>query len=245
MTQLRFSASNAARLMACPGSADLEKAIPGFVHPVVDENKGAKGKGSRLHEMLELTSELAAKDLAALARALDYMAELRSRRRFKVLAEESVVATWLKSQPRTTVDVVLYTQDELHIVDYKTGTIFVDVNNNEQLMFYALCFAHLAPQAKGVWLHIVQPWADNCNSVFVTTTELAAFKLRAEQAEALVLAGSTKLGPSDHCKFCPANPHSRGDKGRPFCPAMMQLLYPPVVDEQALLDLDGGAQDGI
>ena len=48
------------------------------------------------------------------------------------------------------------------------------------------------------------------------------------------------LNPGDHCKFCAANPHTRGDKGTIMCPPMMDILYPRVtVDEEEILnDLD-------
>lgn len=233
----RFSASYAPRLMACPASGNLDVAIPGWQEPVVDHDAGAKGKGTQLHKYLEKTSELSASDLHALSQALAYMAEVRSRRRFKVLTEASTTADWLASKPQTTVDVVLYVQNELHIIDYKTGRIPVDVTGNEQLLYYAVCWAHLAPQAKGVWLHIVQPWADNMAAIFVTTDELKEFMQRAQEAELKVLNKDCTFGPSDHCKFCPANPQSRGDKGRPFCPVMMKLLYPPKVDEAEILEL--------
>jgi len=234
----RFSASSAAQLIACPGSANLELAIPGWVDPIVDEEKGAKAKGHRLHEYLDQTSALSPRDLRALAAALDYMANLRSQRRFRILTEETVIATWLQTTPKTTVDVVLYTLDELHIVDYKTGVIRVSPVENEQLMFYALCFSHLAPKAPGVTLHIVQPWVkDGIESWFVSASELQDFMLLAQDAEKKIIAEDTTLHPTDHCKFCPANPHSRGDKGRPFCPVMMHLLYPPKYDEDEILSL--------
>lgn len=234
----RFSASSAAQLIACPGSANLDLAIPGWTPPVVDEEKGAKGKGHRLHEYLDGTSALTAKDLRALADALIYMAELRSRRRFKVLTEQTIEATWLQTKPTTTVDVVLSTQDELHIVDYKTGIIPVSPINNEQLMFYALSFSDLAPKAKGAHLHIVQPWVpDGMNEWYVSATELRDFALLAQAAEQKIINGDLSLHPSDHCKFCPAYPHSRGDKGRPFCPPALRLLYPHPVDIDEILAL--------
>lgn len=45
------------------------------------------------------------------------------------------------------------------------------------------------------------------------------------------------FSPGDHCKFCPANPHGRGAKGKPYCPAMMGLLYPqPAVNYDEMLE---------
>lgn len=235
---VRFSASNAGRLMACPASAHLDLAIPNWVEPVRDETAGQKGIGTARHKMLEPIVELSATDMQHMIDVLQYLTDLRKTRRFKVLIEEKVTATWLKSQPSTTADYVLYTQDELHIVDYKWGKIPVDVIDNVQLLFYAVCYAPLAPKAKEVTLHILQPYAKNYDKVVVTTTELAKFMAEAIAAEARVLAKDLTFGPSHHCTFCPANPHSRGDKGKPLCPAMMQMLYPSArVDEAEILGL--------
>ena len=223
--------------MACPGSADLEAAIPGFKPPEKNE-KGRKGEGHRIHDLLASVITLPLRDVEKMVEALAFVATLRRTRRFKVLAEEPAVAEWLVSKPTTTVDLVLYVQDELHIIDWKTGVIQVYAEDNKQLMFYAACFLHLAPKAKGVWLHIIQPWAkEGSSSWYCSAAELQLFMQEAQEAEQKIIDEDTTLSPSDHCTFCPANPHSRGDKGRPLCPAMMNMLYPSYVDEQAVLDL--------
>ena len=168
----------------------------------------------------------------------EYVAEIRGQRRFKVMVEESVQATWLDSKPHTTADLVLYTQDEIHVFDFKWGKIPVEVIDNHQLLFYAVCYAPLAPKAKGVMLHILQPRAEGNTSWFADTTVLQEFMAAAQLADKKILAGDLSFGPSDHCTFCPANPHSRGEKGAPLCPEMMQLLYPRVtVDEDEILNL--------
>jgi len=233
----RFSASVAGRHMACHASANLELAIPGWQPPVVDHAAGAKGHGTKVHKILEDAGALPAREILALARVLQYVGELRSTRRFKVLLEPQVTATWLKAQPGTTADLVLYTQDEIHVVDYKWGKIPVSVYDNKQLLYYDVCFAPLAPKAKGVTNHILQPMADNFESEFVPSPVLKQFMADAIATEEAIAKGSTKFGPSDECKFCPANPHSRGDKGHPMCPVMMQLLYPTPFDEDEILSL--------
>lgn len=232
----RFSASSAAMIMACPASANLELAIPNWVEPARIVG-GAADDGTRMHEIFASIMERTTKDLEHLMMVLEYVHKLRSTRRFKVLVEETIKATWLVSQPDTTVDLVFYTQDEIHVLDLKWGKIPVDVFDNDQLMYYALGFARLAPKAKGVTLHILQPRGGGMTQVFVTTTELAAWMAKAQAAEAKVLAGDTTFGPSDHCKFCPAYPHSRGAKGKPLCPATMQMLYPSHVNEDDILNL--------
>lgn len=231
----RFSASVAGRHMACHASADLPAAIPNFQYPEVDETKGMKGEGSRMHELYEQLVLMKVADRRKFIATLDQIQALTETRRFKVLTEQSTVADWLPSKPRTTVDHVLYTKDELHIIDFKWGAIEVDPFENEQLLFYGASFLHLAPRAKFLTLHIAQPKAGGLVSWECSATRMKQFMDDAIAADTAIRAGSVSFGPSDHCTFCPANPHSRGDKGKPLCPAMMQLLYPSKLDEQEIL----------
>ena len=231
-----FSASRASRLMACHASAHLELAIPNWREPVVDHMAGAKGKGTRMHEILEPIWDLSAADMAHVVNVIQYVATLRASRRFKVLVEEKVVADWLPSAPSTTVDLVLYVADEIHIIDFKWGRIPVEVVDNKQLLYYARSYAHLAPKASGVMVHIVQPYAGNFEQWFIDTAELLRFETAAVATDIAITAGSVTFGPSDACTFCPAYPHSRSEKGKPLCPATMALLYPPIIDEDEILN---------
>lgn len=233
----RFSASVAARHMACHASANLPLAIPNWVEPE-EKKTGAAAKGTAMHEMLDPIMRLKAGEVQQFAELITYVAELRATRRFNVLVEESVKADWLITKPNTTADLVLYTQDEMHIIDYKWGRMPVEVTGNKQLLYYAACYAPLAPKAKGVTLHILQPPIHEYNSWFADTNEIGQFMADAQAAEAAIQAGDVTFGPSDACTFCPANPHSRGEKGRPLCPAMMSMLYPDKTDEAEILSLD-------
>jgi hypothetical protein len=234
----RFSASVAGRHMACHASANLDIAIPNWAEPIEDRTaNNAANRGTRMHEIFAGAMELPASDMKKLVSAIDYIADLRSTRRFKVLIEEEMEAAWLVTKPKTTADLVLYTQDEMHVIDLKTGKIPVDVVGNTQLLYGAVTYGALAPKAKGVTLHILQPWADGNQSWFADTFVLKQFMADAMDAEAAIQAGSTTFMPGDHCTFCPANPHARGQKGKPFCPALMQIHYPQPFDEDALLDL--------
>ena len=233
----KFSASRAARMMACHASANLDIAIEGWQPPVVDPTAdNAANRGTHMHELMAKLMELSASNLRKFSEALTYIAELRSRRRFNVMIEQVVECDWLPSKPKTTADLVLHVQDEIHIVDLKTGKIPVSAVDNQQLLFYAASYGHLAPKAKGVWLHIVQPWANVVEVWFADTLTIAQFMNDAIAADNAIAAGSTQFAPTDGCQFCPANPHSRGLKGSPLCPVMLDLLYPQYpIDEAAIL----------
>lgn len=233
----KFSASRAERLMNCTASGDLDTAIPNWKAPIEDPDADtAANRGTRMHELFAMTSQLTPKEMWAMTKALQYVAVLRQRRRFTVLSEQTEMADWLNTPVSTTADLVLYTKDEIHIIDFKWGKILVEAMNNEQLLYYAATYAKYAPKAKEVTLHIVQPNADNFEEWTVPTAYILGFMVKARQAQDDLLAGNLSFLPGDHCTFCPANPHSRGAKGSPLCPTVMQMLYPAPFDEDALLE---------
>lgn len=232
----RMSASKVGRQMACHASANLDIAIPNWTPPVEDRTKdNAANRGTHMHEVFAKVMDLPRADMARLVEAMNYIVDLRATRQFKVLVEQSMKATWLHGDPLTTPDLVLYTQDEIHMIDLKTGKIPVDVVDNDQLKFGAVTVAHLAPRAKGVTCHILQPWANGCDSWFATTDVLKQFMREAIAADIAIRKKSTTFTPGDHCQFCPAYPHARGLKGKPFCPVTMKMLYPPILDEDEIL----------
>lgn len=233
-----FSASKAAMMMSCHASANLDIAIPNWTPPVEDRAAdNAANRGTAKHEIVAPIMSMSATEIEQFAKLLSYVAEVRRRRIFKTIVEQRTIVNWLDSKPPTTVDLVLYVQDELHILDSKWGKIPVSAHNNAQLLYYAVTWAHLAPKAKEVHLHIMQPAIDNFEEVVVSSSELHKFMLDAQATDRAITAGSVNFGPSDECKFCPANPHGRGQKGSPLCPTMMNMLYPPVVHEDDILGL--------
>lgn len=231
-----LTASQAEKFMHCHGAANLEVAIPGYVAPVKDPDKdNAANRGTKLHAMFAELMDLPPKEAKFFSEALDYVTEVRTRRRFRKLIEHTETVDWLDKSLETTADLVLYVQDELHIVDLKTGKTPVEVIDNYQLLYYAATYGYLAPKAKGAYLHIVQPWAGVMEEWFADASTIARFMADARGAHASINAGDVTFTPGEWCMFCPANPHARTDKGSPSCPAMLQMLYPEILDVDEIL----------
>lgn len=286
---MKFSASRAEQLMQCPGSANLELAIPGFVMPDVDPMKGMKGEGTKMHNIMESFGTATPEQLHVYQTLLRSLADLHYKKRWEVIeatmatlawlgkqpiyikgvcpvedvedwvvllerlpprrllfmaecadyverllegrprdtvvrTEEGLIANWLPSKPQTTPDITIVGQAHLEVVDYKAGAVPIDPVLNPQGMFYAACKRHLAPDATEFTVHILQP--GNLTAWTAPIETLDAWMNDAINADRRILAKDLTLSPGDGCKFCPANPHSRGDKGRPLCPVQMELLYP-------------------
>lgn len=88
MAAKRLSASSAARLMNCPGSANLEAAIPGWVPPVEDPNKWvAKGKGDIIHDVLKELGETPPDVALEYSRILSDLQAIRNPQRDKIIRD--------------------------------------------------------------------------------------------------------------------------------------------------------------
>src|SRR5690606_14001694 len=124
------------------------------------------------------------------------------------------VLSWLAQPVKTTADLVTYTADELHIWDWKFGTMPVNPAAL-QLKMYALAFLHLSPKAKGVWVHVLQP--GNYAELYFSLEQLEAARDLVIQHEAEVIGGDLSFNTGKQCEFCPASPYTRGAKGNISC----------------------------
>ena len=285
----RFRASNAKQLMACPGSANLELALPGYVEPA-DKPGGQREKGTAMHAVLDKVpgfsvgvigrdidglrrfqslhkskrtkylldphidedwaqdvrdadarydlllscADFTPKEMRFIADCMDYIidradeAAHQTQSTVSLRPEANVRADWLPSRPTVTCDLVMFNGSFLEVCDYKTGSIPVDAQENEQLMFYAASFLELAPRAKEIFMRIIQPGNE---SVWSCTREyLEQWMNTAINADRRIMQKDLTLRAGDHCTFCPANPHTRGVKSEVLCPVKMEQLYPAKVN---------------
>ncbi len=238
----KFSASQAEKGIGCHASMDLETAIPGFVLPEDDPNalpaipdnlgwivemiervstdtgsSKAANRGTMLHALVAtLLAEFGTqKKMQQLTELFVMLNGLMQTRRFKVLIEVQAEMSWLQNPAVTTADLVLHTTDELHVWDWKWGTMPVDPTAL-QLRLYANAFRHLAPKASGVTVHVGQP--GNYASLYFSNEQLQDAQDLVTQHEAEVIAGDLSFNTGKHCTFCPASPWTRGAKGNISCP---------------------------
>lgn len=237
----KFSASQAEKFIGCHASADLEKAIPGFVLPQDDPNREpsipdnlgyivemlekvstdtgsskAASRGTMLHACVAtLLAEFStAGQFEKLLLLFTKLHEVMQGRRFKMLIEVRAMLDWLQEPVGTTADLVLHTSDELHVWDWKFGSMPVS-SAALQLKLYGLAFLHLAPKAKGVHVHVLQP--GNYTEAYFSLEQLQAAKDLVIKHEAEVLAGDLTFNTGKQCEFCPASPYTRGAKGNIPC----------------------------
>jgi len=138
-----------------------------------------------------------------------------------VLVEQKKEAVWLTTAPKTTVDLIIHDEHTMYVIDLKFGDIEIVAAGNEQLLYYAQTWR--LPTFKNIVLVILQrnyisEWA-------LSDKYLNEWIIKMQESERAILDGDLALNPGSHCKFCPANPQGRGDKGNKSCPAMLQHLY--------------------
>lgn len=93
---LSFSASSAGRLMACPGAANLEAAIPGWTPPVEDPAKfKAKPLGTRVHEILVPFAQMAPNLLLWCYEAVAEFSKLHHTKRTLITGDLSELGNYL------------------------------------------------------------------------------------------------------------------------------------------------------
>lgn len=215
----KFSASNAYRWLACPGSIGLcEKAPP-------EKESPAALEGTLTHECLEgylknghgkmLTTgqflrgkhpmeRIVRAEIAA--KAIWNMAPKGS----QILSETKSSLAHIHPDMYGTADAVIVEDfGTLHVIDYKNGRMPVEVKNNPQLIFYALGIAHQYDyNFEEIGLVVIQPLANHPEGPnrkwVVEADRIRDWEMTFRKG---VLAASKKNAPfnaGEHCFFCPA-----------------------------------------
>lgn len=107
----------------------------------------------------------------------------------------------------------------LVIIDYKNGVGVVEVEDNSQLLYYALGAAE-DNDYDSVKMMIVQPNASHIDgpvrSCTIPISKLYEFRDKLKAAALATEVKNPKFKAGDHCKWCPA---AKGDENHPPCEA--------------------------
>lgn len=224
----RFAPSAAARWMACHGSVAASEGVP--------EGKPSSYAldGTACHEAAAAILQgaipvMACKDLTdeQMDLVLDYT-DYSFNRIDTIRDKFPILDFWVEQQVRApnispdyygTADLALFASKTLEIVDLKTGYVPVRVENNKQLLSYALLtmWEHdLWHKVRTIRMTIVQPRVyDEPQTWAIGIDRLDEFQEEVAEAIYNINNGSAELNAGDHCKYCPA-------KGK--CPALHKLV---------------------
>ena len=241
-----LGASSAERWMACPGSVALIKEL---ALPETDE-PDYRANGTAAHEAAAYCLqndqdawELVGREFGAAIEVNVEMADAIQTyidvvRSLTVLGSRRYVEYGIGSPIHPlfygTVDAGIVSQAHVDIVDFKYGEgIFVEVEDNPQLKYYAYGLVKDFPDAQTVTLTIVQPRISYAPPVRSWSTTVAELKAWAEQVLFPAMQRAevdNHLDAGEHCRFCPA---------KLVCPLMVSLFGAAAIhDPRALIEVD-------
>ena len=116
-----------------------------------------------------------------------------------------------------TADCVIVTDDRhLHVIDLKTGRSKVPVENNTQLMAYALgVLQELEHPVKKITLHIAQPAIGYMEGWTISKKALKQFGKELKEAAELCFEDEPVFSPTEsNCRWCSAAPHCEALKNK-------------------------------
>lgn len=226
-----LSASSASRWLACTPSARLTEGLPdtqsiysaeGTLAHAVSELKltkyFSKGIGPKKYqkelENLKISHTWEGESLwqnemdEYTDYYVDYVKNLFLSKEAKpyVTLEEKLDLTAYVPEGFGTADCVMVSGDTLHVIDLKYGKgVAVDVENNPQLMLYALGayerYKLLFPIQR-VTMTIVQPRLDNISEWTLELDKLLEFGEHVKEKALMAWAGSGDCVSGEHCRWC-------------------------------------------
>ncbi len=198
----QLSPSGASRWMTCPASV---RETHGAARSIASD---AAVRGDRIHHVAEklLKSESAPdEDADIVCVAKDFCDYIKSHN-FKQQWIETRV--YVSDDCWGTADVIGVKNDELYIVDLKSGNYPVFAEENPQLMIYAIgALKKFLPEKvfKSIHLIIYQPSIQNFDEFILSQKELFEWRDKAlKPSMTAALSENPRYSVGSHCRFCDA-----------------------------------------
>lgn len=203
-----FSPSSSDKWLNCMGFYKATKDLP-----ATKSGKAAQ-RGTKAHALMErcMLDNVAPEDISTdiemnewVNYVLDYVTQ------YKILHPKAevfpeVYLPWLHVSGGT-IDVFGVSPEELLILDLKTGSWAVEVEDNTQLLSYAVAARFHVGKKKQYRLVIVQPGGFHSKGpireTIITDKDLNAYEEYATSSIVRNLVGGERI-PGDHCKWCKA-----------------------------------------
>jgi hypothetical protein len=231
-----IGASGAKRWMACPGSVKLSEGLP-------NEGTIYSATGTIAHKMAEIwlktgvysdgtmdnyigqsfvedgfeikvTDEMIENVEIYKNAVWKYLFQYELKHRHDLRIEVGVSLPHIDEQAFGTCDaMIVVPMNRLIVIDYKNGREVVEVEDNEQLMYYALGAYYALPESDRsdlifVEMVIVQPNASHVSGPVrrhvIRVEVLLEFEARLEAAVKRIRSGDTSIQSGSHCRWCPA-----------------------------------------
>jgi hypothetical protein len=211
----RIGASSMHRWSACPGSVKLSQFIPSSSSKYAEEGTLAHEIAAEILQVRRIDKyKNLPEDMmpAVWVYANEIVSVTKEHPDAKLLVEHRFDLSKIHTGLYGTADAVIFLPSKklLQVYDYKHGAgISVDVENNEQLMYYGLgALLSTGFVCENVELVVVQPrcdsghgpikrWRFNSVELIDFAADLKKFAAATEEANAPLVVGS-------HCRFCPA-----------------------------------------
>ena len=200
MQHAKASPSDYRRWSHCPGSITLQaKLINEGLIPAYEEGGEAAQEGSRLHAVAETALRGVGEPCDITKPYVDYCNAVQQATR-GTLHVEAKAPLFYDEGSHGYVDCLIETEDEIHCVDLKTGSIPVPAEGNWQLLVYAMGF--VTPSTKRITMTIFQGGEPDTWELTIDQAKDLASLI--EDAAKLALDDQvTDLNPSeDACRFC-------------------------------------------
>lgn len=216
MAHAKLSASGSSRWIKCPASIKACEAYPSSTNPAAEYGTAAHELSEKClenysfpasHLGIKMSNGVIVDDemVEGVEAYITYIQAIEGVYD-SILVEQRVDFSHLVPEGFGTADLVMFNENELHIVDLKFGHGIVHAENNSQLSLYALGAIQehgFLNDFKKVTLHIAQPRAHHFDTWETTPEHLAKWGEWVSQRAKLALSKDAPFEPSNEaCKYC-------------------------------------------
>ena len=201
MQHARISPSGYKRWMTCPGAYTLQEKLGDLIQP--DEGSEAATLGTELHASAEAALKGECEPCEATQFYVSFCRQLAAQKDAEMIVEARV-PLFFSREEHGYADCVIRTDDCVHVIDYKSGSIQVDAVNNFQLFIYAYGMAMTSTER--FTMTIIQNDEAKSWSVDMNQADAIASVIGVK-AQAALNPYIHELNASDEaCMWCPCKP---------------------------------------